>query len=315
MGALAGDKAGADRCWVGPGSPTGLGFTPSQFGGWFSWKPPRSPKPRLRGASSPGPLPAASTARGRGTAGGTGARAGCWSCWVKPGHAASPRGAHAKGRTSARRRSPPGAPPSSWAPPWSAPSRDLSSPSPARSGRNTSGWGWSPAWWAGKGKKQGVQGCSGGHKTLTHIPPKASHRQLWLGPSQAPGGSTYLESPVVLGDGVGEVYPLPLGQELAQLRPLLHAQVIAHEIPVNAVPPPLFEVVEDVGGCEGPRSDAGGPGLCAGGSALGSCPPALPNRLREPWEPSHGLRQQEVGLVRCRRRNPSCSSSAGFETR
>lgn len=70
----------------------------------------------------------------------------------------------------------------------------------------------------------------------------------------------YLEPPVVFGDGVGEVDALPLGQELAQLRPLLHAQVIAHEIPVDAVPPPLFEVVEDAGGWKDPEEGQVGQG-------------------------------------------------------
>lgn len=70
----------------------------------------------------------------------------------------------------------------------------------------------------------------------------------------------YLEPPVVFGDGVGEVDALPLGQELAQLRPLLHAQVITHEIPVDAVPPPLFEVVEDAGGWKDPEEGQVGQG-------------------------------------------------------
>lgn len=69
----------------------------------------------------------------------------------------------------------------------------------------------------------------------------------------APGVSWHLEPAVVFGDGVGEVDALPLGQELPQLRPLLHAQVIAHEIPVDAVPPPLLEVVEDAGGWRDPE--------------------------------------------------------------
>lgn len=120
-------------------------------------------------------------------------------------------------------------------------------------------------------------------------PHKGSHHEPQLTLSQAPGRSVYLEPPVILSDGIGKVYPLPLGQELAQLWPLLHAQVIAHEIPVDAVPPPLFEVVEDVGGCEGPRSDTGQTGVCTGSSVLSPCPPALPvcalpNWLWELWE-------------------------------
>lgn len=82
----------------------------------------------------------------------------------------------------------------------------------------------------------------------------------------------YLEPPVVFGDGVGEVDALPLGQELAQLWPLLHAQVIAHEIPVDAVPPPLFEVVEDAGGWKDPEE-----GQVGQGSVLVSQSP--PNQL------------------------------------
>lgn len=78
--------------------------------------------------------------------------------------------------------------------------------------------------------------------------------------------SLHLEPSVVFGDGVGKVDALPLGQELPQLGPLLHAQIIPHEIPVDAVPAPLFEVVEDAGSWEGPQRGAGLTWLSAGGS-------------------------------------------------
>lgn len=119
----------------------------------------------------------------------------------------------------------------------------------------------------------GVWGCLQGGTSPLHTHPTQGQPPLptaWPVPS--PEWASYLKPPVILSDGVGEVDPLPLGQELAQLRPLLHAQVIAHEIPVDAVPPPLFEVVEDVGGCVGTQRDADWTGLCTSGPGP-SCPP------------------------------------------
>lgn len=59
----------------------------------------------------------------------------------------------------------------------------------------------------------------------------------------------HLEPPIELVDRIGEVYSLPLGQELTQLGPLLQAQVVSHKVPVDAVLPPLLGVVQDVRGC------------------------------------------------------------------
>lgn len=144
-----------------------------------------------------------------------------------------------------------------------------------------------------------------GHNPHTHTPPpKGSHQELQPGQSPAPGVSLYLEPPVVFGDGVGEVDALALGQELAQLRPLLHAQVIPHEIPVDAVPSPLFEVVEDAGSWEEPQRGAGWTWLCAGGS--------------EPPKAAVGAVTQIMaarsGSCFCHGKDPSCLSLAGFET-
>ena len=56
----------------------------------------------------------------------------------------------------------------------------------------------------------------------------------------------HLKPAVELVDRVSEIHALPLGQELPQFRLLLQAQVVAHEVPVDAVPAPLLGVVQDV---------------------------------------------------------------------
>lgn len=56
----------------------------------------------------------------------------------------------------------------------------------------------------------------------------------------------HLEPAVKLVDRVCEVDSLPLGQELSELRPLLQSQVVTYKVPVDAVPPPLLRVVQDV---------------------------------------------------------------------
>lgn len=69
------------------------------------------------------------------------------------------------------------------------------------------------------------------------------------GPGRAHLRGAHLEAAVVLGDRVGKVHALPLAQELTQLRPLLQPQVVADEVPIDAVPSPLLLVQQDVGRC------------------------------------------------------------------
>jgi hypothetical protein len=59
---------------------------------------------------------------------------------------------------------------------------------------------------------------------------------------------SHLKPAVELIDRVSEVDALPLGQELPQLGAVLQAEVVAHEVPVDAVPAPLLRVVQDVRG-------------------------------------------------------------------
>lgn len=60
--------------------------------------------------------------------------------------------------------------------------------------------------------------------------------------------SDHLEPAVKLVDRICKVDPLPFGQELSQLRFLLQSEIISNKVPVDAVLPPLFGVVQDVGG-------------------------------------------------------------------
>lgn len=60
---------------------------------------------------------------------------------------------------------------------------------------------------------------------------------------------TNLEASIVFRDFVCKVDLLPLAQELSQLRPVVHAQVVAHKVPVETVPPPLLPVQQQVGRC------------------------------------------------------------------
>lgn len=50
----------------------------------------------------------------------------------------------------------------------------------------------------------------------------------------------HLKPAVVFVHRVSKVDSLSLSQELTQFRPLLHAQVISNEVPVNAIPAPLL---------------------------------------------------------------------------
>ena len=59
---------------------------------------------------------------------------------------------------------------------------------------------------------------------------------------------SHLKPAVELVDRVSEVDSLPLGEELPQLGPLLQTEVVAHEVPVDAVPAALLGVVQDVRG-------------------------------------------------------------------
>lgn len=58
----------------------------------------------------------------------------------------------------------------------------------------------------------------------------------------------HLEPAVELVHRIGKVNALSLGQKLPQLGSLLQAEVISNKVPVDAVLPPLFGVVQDVRG-------------------------------------------------------------------
>lgn len=58
---------------------------------------------------------------------------------------------------------------------------------------------------------------------------------------------TDLEASVIFGDFVCKFDLLSLAQELPQLRPVVHAQVVAHKVPVETVPSPLLPVQQQVG--------------------------------------------------------------------
>lgn len=78
---------------------------------------------------------------------------------------------------------------------------------------------------------------------MTNVLPAVSRKQGCAAPTD-----TDLEAPIVFRDLVRKVDLLPLAQELSQLRPVVHAQVVAHKVPVEAVPPPLLPVQQQVGG-------------------------------------------------------------------
>lgn len=59
--------------------------------------------------------------------------------------------------------------------------------------------------------------------------------------------ATDLEASVIFGDLVSKVDLLSFAQELPQLRPVVHAQVVAHKVPVEAVPSPLLSVQQQIG--------------------------------------------------------------------
>lgn len=81
---------------------------------------------------------------------------------------------------------------------------------------------------------------------------------------------TDLEASVVFGDFVCKVDLLSLAQELPQLRPVVHAQVVAHKVPVETVPPPLLPVQQKVGSWRHTGgSERGREGLRAQGLGLG----------------------------------------------
>lgn len=56
----------------------------------------------------------------------------------------------------------------------------------------------------------------------------------------------HLEPAVKLVDRISKVDPLPPGQELSELGPLLQAEIISNKVPVDAVLPPLLGVVQNV---------------------------------------------------------------------
>lgn len=59
---------------------------------------------------------------------------------------------------------------------------------------------------------------------------------------------TDLKASVIFGDLVGKVDLLSFAQKLPQLRSVVHAQVIAHEVPVEAVPSPILSVQQQIRG-------------------------------------------------------------------
>lgn len=59
---------------------------------------------------------------------------------------------------------------------------------------------------------------------------------------------SHLKASVIFSDFVCKVNLLPLGQELPELGPVVHADVISHKVPVYAVPPPLLLVQQQVRG-------------------------------------------------------------------
>lgn len=54
--------------------------------------------------------------------------------------------------------------------------------------------------------------------------------------------SSYPESSVELHHNISEVNPLPAADELPDLRMVVSANVVAHKVPVDAVPAPLLLV-------------------------------------------------------------------------
>lgn len=74
-------------------------------------------------------------------------------------------------------------------------------------------------------------------------------RQLWLAAELVFRGcccSTHLEPSVIFSYSVCKIDLLPLAHKLAELGVLLHAYVISHKIPVNAVPSSLFLVQQQI---------------------------------------------------------------------
>lgn len=59
----------------------------------------------------------------------------------------------------------------------------------------------------------------------------------------------HLEPAIELVDRSSKVDALPLSKELAQLGPLLQAEVVSHEVSVDAVFATLLGVVQDIRGC------------------------------------------------------------------
>lgn len=56
----------------------------------------------------------------------------------------------------------------------------------------------------------------------------------------------HLEASIIFGDFVCKVDLFSLGQELPELGPIVHAEVISHKVPVYAVSPPLLPVQQQV---------------------------------------------------------------------
>ena len=64
---------------------------------------------------------------------------------------------------------------------------------------------------------------------------------------------TDLEAAVVFRDFIRKVDLFSLAQELSQLGPVIHTQVVADKVSVEAVSPPLLPVEQKVGGWRKPR--------------------------------------------------------------
>lgn len=120
----------------------------------------------------------------------------------------------------------------------------------ARSGKCTWEWGWDLAsrsetqhW-----KYTGVS-CVVGPWAGQFLGQEGWCRQLWLAAQLVFRGcccSTHLKPSVIFSYSVCKIDLLPLAHKLAELGPVLHADVISHKIPVNAVPSSLLLVQQQI---------------------------------------------------------------------
>lgn len=67
---------------------------------------------------------------------------------------------------------------------------------------------------------------------------------------------TNLEPPVIFCDFVCEVDLFSLAQKLSKLRPVIHTQVVANKVPVEAVSPPFLPVQQQVRSYVNPETES-----------------------------------------------------------